>query len=449
LCEGCARSRGIAADKEGLRLSLNDLIAGVEVEGASSPSSRACPVCGMELTELKRRGKLGCPSCADAFRDEIVHFLGPRRILSTSERWYPEGDTAAARQPDDPGFLFDPAFVIRDDSPESDVVLWTSARVCRNVEGAVFPESLRAHASSPIPHEVFAGIAGWRITAMAEMGACARRSIAERGLVPRGYAALSDAVLAVSDSKAAYALLGDEDHLRIHTLRPGLDISGALDTALETSAHIGRSVNFAFRPGIGWICTRLADCGRGFSLSVFVHLPALSAVGLLDRLLKTLMAEGAAIRGLYSSTEGSAGSVYEIGVDGFLPVEDIPLFLGSAVRNVVAAERRARVQLAERHRAALADSEGRAFGLLRYCLLLGADEAASSISSLRLASLRGALRAASPARLGALLLSLGPGSLALAAGMNTLPRTEEQDALRARIVKTVLKEAEYRVEEDS
>ncbi len=448
LCEDCARSRGIAADKDGLRLSLADLVAGIDVGAASSSQSCVCAVCGTELTDLKRRGRLGCPSCADAFYDELVHLLGPRRITSPKGARAASTGSRAFREADDSFFLSDPLFVLRDEAPESDVVLWTSALVCRNVEGSIFPGSTQDDAASPVPYESFTGLDGWRLTTMSGLGACARRAMAERGLVPRDYAAFGEAALAFSQRMAAYALFGEGDHLRIRALRPGLDITGALDAALFTSERIGASVDFAFRPGIGWICTRLADCGRGYSISAFVHLPALSAAGLIDRVFKALLAEGVAIRGFYSSMEGSAGSVYEIFTDGSAPAKDLDKLLLTAVQRLVAAERQARSQLAERNAAALADAEGRAFGLLRYCGTLGADEAAASISSLRLASLRGSLEAVSPARLGALLVSLGPGSLGEAAGMLSLPRAEEQDALRARIVKTVLKEAEYRVEEE-
>jgi len=284
---------------------------------------------------------------------------------------------------------------------------------------------------------------------MSELGACDRRSLAERGLVPRDFAAVDDALIATMSADSTYALLDAGDHLRASAFRPGFDPGGALEAALSVAERVGRGARFASRPGIGWICASVADCGRGFSLSAAVHLPALAAAGLLDRLFKALMAEGAAIRGLYSSSEGSAGSLYEILIEAGSPVGDPAEALGAAARAAASAERRARARLAEKGGEVLMDSEGRAFGIVRHCRLLGAEEGANLVSTLRLASLRGALRGAGPADLAALLQSLGPGSIGRAAGRSAPPAAEEQDSLRATVVKAALERAEYRPEEAS
>jgi len=502
LCEACARSRGIAAGKGMLELSLDDLIGeGIEA-GAESARSRACPVCGLEISDFKRDGRLGCASCADAFRPEIVRAIGPRRVQAAAEgpsaksrergRSRPTAaelerslaqalssedyEAAAALRDklagipagaptrpvaDASGFLVDARSLFDGGANESDVILWTAARVCRDVEGALFPGSARAAnaraagdlnaaaSAKPALADRFSASEGWRVRTMSELGPCERRSLAERGLVPREYAAVDEAVIATLAADAAYALLDEGDHLRSRAVRPGLDPEGALESALGVVELIGREVEFASRPGIGWVCSSVADCGRGYSLSAVAHLPALAATGLLDRLLKALMAEGAAIRGLYSSSEGSAGSLYEILIDAASPVDDPTAALGVVARAAASAERRARAELAQRGRDSLLDAEGRAFGLVRYCRLLGAEEAASLVSTLRLASLRGSLRGPDHAALGVLLVSLGPGSLGLASGKRALPSAEEQDALRASIVEAALKDAEYRPEEEA
>ncbi len=353
----------------------------------------------------------------------------------------------APRSPS-PDFLLDPLSLIDEAAPDGDVVLWTSAAVRRNAEGFPFPGASGAErARGPIGAELFAESEGWGLWSMSELGACERRCLAERGFLPRGYAAMDEALLAAKGADGTYALLGETDHLLAVALRPGFDPEGALGAALGVADCVGRGLEFASRPGIGWICSRIDDCGRGFTLSALLHLPALSSAGLIDRLFKALMADGLAIRGSYSSSEGSGGSLYEIGIEPAAPVEDPVEAIQAAVRRAVAAERRAAADIADRKGLALADTEGRAFGLIKHCRLLGAEEAASAISSLRLAALRGSLKGGSALALASLLVSLGPGALGLAAPMRDLPPAEAQDGLRARIVKAALKDAEYRPEE--
>jgi protein arginine kinase len=286
---------------------------------------------------------------------------------------------------------------------------------------------------------------------MSELSPAARRSLSERGILPRGYAADDRAVLVSAAGKGCYALLDESDHLRVRSVRPGFDPLSALASSLAQVERIGRDFSFASRATIGWICSRLADCGLGANLSALLHLPALAAAGMRDRLFRALMADGVALRGFYSTGEESSGSVYEIEVEPSVStsLRGMVETLTSAVSKAVQAERRARAEIAARARPALIDAEGRAFGIVRHCGLLGSEEGASLVSTLRLASLRGTLTGVDPRALGALLLSLGEGSVAYAEGLRELPEPAEANFLRSRLVKTALADAEYtdRVEE--
>jgi protein-arginine kinase len=286
---------------------------------------------------------------------------------------------------------------------------------------------------------------------MSELGPVGRRSLSERGIASRGYTADDDAVVVSNPSLRTYALFDEGDHLRIRTIVPGLDAGAALAPALALADRLGQDFTFARRPGIGWICTRLADCGLGCSLSATVHIPALAAVGMRDRLFRTLLSEGLAVRGFYSSSEESAGSVYEIGSESSTAdsLRELAASFSAAVARVATAERRARSEISARDQGALVDAEGRAFGITRHFGLASAEEAASLISVLRLAALRGSLTGADFRILGLLLLALGPGSVALAAGLREMPPAASLDAFRTREVKAALSGAEYKVEESA
>jgi protein-arginine kinase len=284
---------------------------------------------------------------------------------------------------------------------------------------------------------------------MAELGPVGRRSLSERGVVLRGYAADDDAVLISSAAEGAYAILDEGDHLRVRGQRPGLDAMAALAPPLAFALRLGQDFEFARKSGIGWISSRLADCGLGSSLSVTVHLPALAATGMRDRLFRALLADGVVVRGFYSSGEESVGSVYELGIEpsAVNSVEMLVSSITAAAVKVIAAERRARAEISERGRDALVDAEGRAFGIIRYCGLLVAEEAASLVSILRLGALRGSFTGVDQSSLALLLTALGPGSVALAQGLREMPAASTIDSLRARLVKDAFARAEYRVEE--
>jgi protein arginine kinase activator len=494
LCEACARERGIVAGNGGIELNFGELIGEGLERLPSRASSLRCPKCSMELSAVLRERRLGCPACAEAFSTEIMRALGrdampalkeepdffvpasspesgaPRELaarLATALAGEEYEKAAALRDeisrlaqaPGEDGAVghtanpFPVDFPLGHDSlfispgPDDDVVLWTSAVLRRNLEGLPFPGtpgSTPAPSRSILLEKAFAAD-GWRSWGMAELGPAARRSLAERGLVPRSYAADLEAGLAANFGTGAFALLDEGDHLRLRAVRPGFDPRSALASALAEAGRIGERVPLARHPRLGWICARLSDCGTGASISALIHLPAITAAGLRDRLFHALMAEGAVIRGFYSTGEESSGSLYEIGVEpaAFPNLEAMVRAFSNSVAKAVQSERRARSEISEKGKARLADSEGRAFGTALYCSLLGAEEAASIVSTLRLAAIRGSLMGADPRGLAILLTSLGTATLAQARGLSEIPDSEEAESLRARGVKAALAKAEY------
>ena len=492
LCESCARDRGIVAGKGSLDLNFDELI------GASLDQPRAltslCPKCGIALSEILREGRLGCASCADAFASELSRAIGKAApglldeesdfLSSTAESVSrleaPAPDlggrleAALAREeyekaalirdeiarasrgkvdPIPPASAFPPDFPIQDDSfayttgPDDDVVLWSSAKLFRNIEGIPFPGSPRGSPSPSrsLTREQILDRGSWRSRTMAELGPVLRRSLAERGILSRSYAADDEAVLVSNPREGIFALLDEGDHLRLKSIRPGFDPRSALAVGLSEARRIGRKVSFARRPGIGWVCSHLSDCGLGVSLSALVHIPAIAVAGMRDRLFRALMAEGAILHGFYSTGEESSGSLYEIAIEPSAcpSLKSMVQALSSAVAKTVQSERRARAGISEKNRSALVDAEGRAFGIARYCAFLGSDEAAGIVSTLRLASVRGSLKGVEPRLLSKLLVSLGTGSLARARGMEEMPESGTVDFLRSSAVKAALEKAEY------
>ncbi len=493
LCDLCANSRGIIAGKDGLELNIDDLI-GAGLNPSQTPGVPVvCPRCGLELSALRREGRLGCSECADVFFEDIVKFKGHKgdidreigalaltvldadvsrlhcelenallsenyeKAAALRDELSSIGHGSAGRSPVhvDSDFPVDPYPFAFDSGPEDDVVLGSSARVYRNIVGLPFPGSPLGKprdASSPVGSAMLdrlRSFGSWRERRMAEFGAVGRRSLSERGIVPRGYAADNDAVVMSNATLRTYALFDEGDHLRIRTVLPGLDTDAALATALDIADRLGRDFSFAHKPGIGWICSRLADCGLGCSLSATIHIPALAALGMRDRLFRALLSEGLSVRGFYSSSEESAGSVYELGIESstLASIHELADFFSTAADKVVAAERRARSEISAHDHGGLIDAEGRAFGITRYFGLSGAEEAASLISVLRLSSLRGTLKGADPRKLAMLLMALGSGSVALASGLHEMPLASEQDAFRARLVKDAFRCAEYGIKE--
>ena len=77
LCEECAAKSGF--DLEG-PVSITDILLGMggqekPQEMAKPESDRVCLSCGLTRAEFKKRGRLGCPACYEAFAADLGPLL--------------------------------------------------------------------------------------------------------------------------------------------------------------------------------------------------------------------------------------------------------------------------------------------------------------------------------------------------------------------------------------
>ena len=78
LCADCAREQGISAADGRLQISLEDLFSPPQ-DSPERPGRRTvCTFCGIRLEEVRKSGRIGCPSCFDSFRGDLVAFLQRR-----------------------------------------------------------------------------------------------------------------------------------------------------------------------------------------------------------------------------------------------------------------------------------------------------------------------------------------------------------------------------------
>jgi len=537
LCEECAKRRGLSAGNGRIELRIEELLAPEAEAGTGLPA--ACPSCGLGVEELRREGRLGCPSCVATFRAELGRILrssakppffrgvAPAAGAESAVRAAPAhkpapepgpeartGELAEARLSEpaleasleaalaaeayelaasirdslaklnaagaapgsanpptaaaaEPFALIRgaPGFVLSGgEGSDADVVLWTKARVARNLSGLAFPGAGSESAPSRrIAAPVAAALEDWRLLSLASAGEAARRALVETGFVSRAYALDPGALLAYSGREPFYCLFDEIDHLRLVARLPGLSTRAALGLALSRAAAFeaaagARGFEPAFDEEFGYLSARTADLGSGVALTATLHLPALAVAGLAERAFRPVLAAGFALRGFYGAETGSAGDLYEVSTErayGLSP-EELAEGLEAVLRPLVKAERRARAELAGPRREDLLDLAGRALGLLRYCRRLPATEAQAHVSALRLALLAGVAEsgvaesgvaeagvaqavaaggsapAATPEALAGLLASLGPGCLALR-GASALADAAEAERQRARL----------------
>ena len=327
------------------------------------------------------------------------------------------------------------------------MVLLSSARVYRNVAAIPFPRSPRAPScpSRLFLADTMLSLGGWSSVRVCRARAgdpalplrawprpaalCGRRR-GPRPPAPR--------------DGSTFALLDEIDHLRIRVHRLLDSIRNSSTRGRRPAELIGEAVDFARRPGIGWICSRLSDCGLGASLSATSPYPGLGRGRHAGPPVPSPHGRGVSF-GLLLRERGIL----------WLRVRDrarwrrpsvaptrMVAVLSSTLAKVVAAERRARDEIAATGRGRPRGCRGQGLrASFATAGLLGAEEAASLVSVLRLASLARLSAGAEPGSLGVLLLSLGRArspdrracARCLAAAVDALRADSSRRARRCRI----------------
>jgi protein arginine kinase len=464
LCESCARRRGISAGKGQLAIRFEELLA---PPGDPPSILLSCAECSSSLEALRERGRLGCAACAEVFRPEIGARLrrrarppwfrdqapgAPReaRVLAAApDRPRLEAELRSALAAEDyekaarlrdaiahaeegrgasgqaprpteggkPDPALSPAFGLlpRAEAPSDDVILSSQVRLVRNYADLPFPASPSGGASPSRSRAAEAlsllpGLDAWRLGETPENFG---RFLAERGLASRAWTSDPDSMLGLGREDPLVLLADETDHLVLLAVMPGLAPRPALAMAQEAGRALESGGRLAFDPEFGWLSPRLDSLGTGLSLSLRLHLPALSSMGMTDRVLGPLLESGLAIHGIHGAEEGSAGDIFEVMTEhAYGATTEAMVAIVEAAAGVAAPERRARAEIAMWKGEELLDRSGRALGLLRHARRLEQGEAAAALSTLRLGALAGRVAGLDSREAGRYLGLLGPASLA-------------------------------------
>ncbi len=189
---------------------------------------------------------------------------------------------------------------------ESDIALSSRVRLARNLKRFEFPHHASPQELLTVRHKTFlalehnkgtSGLTDVKLLPFEEFAGWERQSLIDRHLtsrehvseeLARGLAATPDASLSV--------LVNEEDHLRLQSLLPGLQLVAAfelvdhVDDALESyfDAHGG----VAYSDEFGYLTACPTNAGTGMRASVMLHLPALEISGKVERARKWAEGKG-------------------------------------------------------------------------------------------------------------------------------------------------------------
>lgn len=243
-------------------------------------------------------------------------------------------------------------------------------------------------------------------------------------------------LLVTDEHSTTSIMVNEEDHLRIQSILPGLDIEKAYKKACEIDDCFSHGAKIAFDEKLGYLTACPTNLGTGMRASVMLHLPALTSCGQMKSLVNTLTKIGLAVRGLYGEGSDADGCLYQISNQITLGVseEDAIAKLESAVNQVVERERQLRETLVSGGGIDFEDSICRSLGLLKYAKKMSSKEFLKLWSDVRFGLEGGVLNELEGVNLSKLLVEAMPAHI-----LKKYPEittTAARDAKRADIVKS-------------
>lgn len=324
----------------------------------------------------------------------------------------------------------------------SDTVISSRVRLARNLVGYPFDGKLSAAAANEIIEKISAPLetAGFRKINFSDISPVMATSYVEQHYVSPEFATKSTPHALLLQEKGGIAvMIGEEDHLRIQSILPGLSLKEAFENARRVEKRLDEDFDFAYNEQLGYLTHCPTNLGTGMRASVMMFLPALTAGGYMDSLAAQLSKIGLTVRGLFGEGSGSAGCMYQISNQITLGISEDEILkkLEDAISQVNESERKLRTEISGESLEILTDRIRRSEGILRYAHQMSSSEFMKLFADVRFGITMGIVTDISCEQLGTLLVEVMPATLTLAS--ENKPKTEaERDRLRCQKIQSVL-----------
>jgi protein arginine kinase len=339
-----------------------------------------------------------------------------------------------------------PAEWMRTDGPHSDIVVTSRVRLARNLVGHAFPGWARSEGRQKLLEvvrpavEQLAEMKDAFSQEMAKLSPIEKQVLVERHLVSREHAAKGGGCAAVMNrNQSVSIMINEEDHLRIQSLRPGLQLMNAYQVLDKIDDELERCLPYAYDRQYGYLTACPTNLGTGLRASAMLHLPGLVLSDQINQTIQAANKIGLAVRGLYGEGTEALANLFQISNQTTLGQDEKSIIehLDKVISRIIENEENARRKLAEDRPTMLQDQIGRAYATLRFAYVIPSKEAMNFLSMVRLGIDLGVFSDEERDVINVLLTEIQPAHLQIEAKRKLA--AAERDVLRAEIIRRHLK----------
>lgn len=290
-------------------------------------------------------------------------------------------------------FLIPPAESARRKGPHDRIVMSSRVRLARNVKDASFPgwakkpERIRILELILPAVEALPEMKGAFSGSMDSLSALDKQMLVERHLISREHAAKSaGSGLVLNRDETFCFMINEEDHLRMQTLRPGLQLRQAWSALDQADSALERKLDYAFSPELGYLTACPTNLGTGIRVSAMLHLPGLVLAEQINPIIQSVNKLGLAVRGLYGEGTEALGNVFQVSNQMTLGESEGAIVerLEKVLSQIIDHEENARGTLLEKKAKTVYNHIGRAYGILANAHSISSKETMNLLSLMRL-----------------------------------------------------------------
>jgi protein arginine kinase len=239
----------------------------------------------------------------------------------------------------------------------------------------------------------------------------------------------------VTSDECLSVMINEEDHIRIQSLRPGLNLTEAWKAADRIDDQLEADFSYAFSPKLGYLTSCPSNVGTGMRASVMLHLPGLVLMEEMEPVINGISKIGLAVRGMWGEGTEAAGNMFQVSNQITLGrrEDEIIAHLEQIVIELVEHENNARVRLMNERALTIEDHVARAFGTLSNARVMTSAEALNLLSTLRLGLDLDMIDQFSRREIDMLFIAIQPAHLQKLESKDLEP--EERDVLRAEMLR--------------
>jgi len=334
---------------------------------------------------------------------------------------------------------------ISSEGPDNDIIISSRVRLARNLKDVPFPHLLDSSKAKEIVKQVYDAFSTSPVLAsnssiyfMNELSPIERTMLVELHLISPDLASSKNGAVIIKPNETISIMINEEDHIRIQTVFPGLQLKQAYDLASKVDDILEENLDFAFNEKIGYLTSCPTNVGTGLRASLMMHLPLLTQTEQISRIFSTISQLGLVVRGLFGEGTQAKGNLYQISNQITLgkSEEDIIENLIGVAQQVIKNERKMRESLTGEIRLRLEDRILRSYGILTNAKMISSEEAMELISDVRLGVYMGIIKDLKPSELNQLFITTGPAYIQQKSGKELSPM--ERDLSRAEFIKSKL-----------